>query len=746
MVVTTNVQGPWMVAVGDLDNDGHLDVVSASQTDNKIAWYKNTGKCCPPGTNTLDKGTSCHLCRPGFFASAINEQTCFGCSKGKYSSEFGLMSNDQCKGRCPAGTFSSESGQATSATCSGRCSAGRYSNEVGRDSNEQCKVCRAGTFSSETGQTTSDTCQRCNAHYYSSETGSNSCTRCPSGWDNTVSASIACSDIRHDPGCSQGKFSFKKPAISIYCTNCSAGAFSAMAGQVYFCNGKCSRGKYSLQTGLISSDECTKCPIGFYSEKEGASTDTCEVCPSGYDNTAMGSGRCEATHVVFQISLVDCIAIFCGAVLFIVVAFVFYRCRMRQRDEESETQLTQMNQTLLRAADVQLQKATNPLEQSQFNIPSFDLQLGERIGVGGNGWIYEATMGANTVVAAKEIMSTTIDPNDMLEFEHEAKMLTQMNHPQVLRVFGFCIKRAEENIDDQERRYIVTEFAPNGSLEEIIVRAAKIAPMLISESKYNGRIKMPFNKMKALEWAVQIASGTAFLHRKGYVHRDMKPQNVLLNKSNDALVADLGTVRRPPSGLYPNDKVVQSTTTTTEKANNIDIFLNFVDEEQGHAITCTTNTIHGMTSMRGTPLYMAPEQFEDPNYSYPVDVWAYGLTLVRLFTLKWPYPLETGLRDLVMGIARGALRPEEVKLEEVPHEEVLHVINACLEIDASKRPTMREVERRLTEVLKKLLKEEAACRKSEREKERRRIKDIKKERRIKRRAEREREIRTSEED
>ena len=40
MVVTTNVQGPWMVAVGDLDNDGHPDVASASQTDNTIAWVR----------------------------------------------------------------------------------------------------------------------------------------------------------------------------------------------------------------------------------------------------------------------------------------------------------------------------------------------------------------------------------------------------------------------------------------------------------------------------------------------------------------------------------------------------------------------------------------------------------------------------------------------------------------------------------------------------------------------------------
>ena len=629
--------------------------------------------------------------------------------------------------KCSTGQYQDQSDQAGCINCG----TGKYNDELGSSSVALCKECRGGTYSSETGQATSGTCIDCERNEFSSP-GSAVCQHCPVGFASLHNAA-KCQDIRRDPGCSQGKFSLQKPALSLYCTNCSAGEFSSRVGPVYGCDDKCSSGKYSKKTGLISDDGCTKCAGGTYSPETGASTDTCKNCPTGWvGNAAVGATQCT---VVPALSLGGWAAIVCSVVVVFVGGFVFYRYRMRQRDVESETQMTQMNRSLLRA--------TNPLEQSQYNIPSYDLQLGERIGAGGNGWIYRATMGANTVVAAKEIMSTTINPENMLEFEHEAKMLTQMNHPQVLRVFGFCIKRAEENIDDQERRYIVTEFAPNGSLEEIIVKAAKIAQAINSSNLPNitksfGRIKMPFTKMKALEWAVQIASGTAFLHRKGYVHRDMKPQNVLLNKSNDALVADLGTVRRPPSGLYPNDQVEPSTITTTEKRNNIEKFCKFVDEEQGHAIACTMNTVHGMTSMRGTPLYMAPEQFEDPDYSYPVDVWAYGVTLVRLFTLKWPYPLATGLNELVMGIARGTLMPVEVTLEEVPHEEVLHVIRACLASEASKRPTMREVERRLTEVLKRLMKEEEMRLKSERETERRRIMDIKKQRRIKRREERER--------
>ena len=688
-----------IINVADFNHDGWLDLM-VWQSTNVLSWLKNDGPCCLPGHGS-GNGVTCSLCASGKFANAISGP-CVPCEPGHYQHK-------------------------TSQTQCDVCSPGKYSMETAASSSSTCVDCIAGEYSSETAQQSPAACKDCARNQYSAPSSS-VCQQCPAGFASLSSAS-KCQDIREDPGCSPGKYSKEtgKPAISFDCTNCSAGKFSFKQSRtVYSCSGKCPSGRYSVEVGLISKDQCTECPTNTYSMEIGASKDTCKTCPVGYNNAASGATQCELIPVISEMSLENWIAIICGAVVVSVGGFLFYRYRMRQRDQESETQLTEMNQTLLRA--------TNPLEQSQFNIPSYDLQLGERIGAGGNGWIYKATMGANTIVAAKEIMSTTINPEDLLDFEHEAKMLTQMNHPQVLRVFGFCIKRAEENIDDQERRYIVTEFAPNGSLEEIIVEAAKIATVLTtSESKSNGRIKMPFTKLQALEWAVQIASGTAFLHRKGYVHRDMKPQNVLLNKSNDALVADLGTVRRPPSGLYPNDKVVHSTITTKAKENNIDMFCNSIDEEQGNAITCTMNTFHGMTSMRGTPMYMAPEQFEDLNYSYPVDVWAYGVTLVRLFTLKWPYTLEIGLRDLVRGVSGGTVVPEEVELHQVPDEEVLHVIKACLAMEASKRPTMREVEKRLTEVLKRLLKEEGDRLKSAREKERRKIMDMKKERRIKRR-------------
>jgi len=511
-----------------------------------------------------------------------------------------------------------------------------------------------------------------------------------------MTASKICIDIRQDKGCLQGKYSnaTTKQITSFTCGNCSAGKYSAFVGPVRSCDGTCSAGRYSLMTGLITNDDCTKCDQNFYSEEIGASSNVCKACPSGFFTDTTGSLKCK-NQPNDKMPPGTIAAIVAAAILFvcIVIGVCFWSRRQQTlTHQENEYQMAEMAQ--LHSRDIQ--NVLNPLEQTQYDIPSHDLQLENRIGQGGCGFIYKATMGGNTVVAAKEIMSTTIDPENIQEFEHEARMLTQLNHPQVLRVFGFCTTTAEESKDGQERRYIVTEFAPNGSLESVIDGAIQIATVI--ENTGSKVLQMPFTKMQALEWAVQIASGLAFLHRKGYVHRDMKPHNVLLNKSNDALVADLGTVRRPPSGLLPNDRAVPATTSSEEKEQFMEEFCQDIDEEQGSAITMST--LHGMTSMKGTPLYMAPEQFQQPDYSYPVDVWAYGVSMVRLFGLKWPYPANIGYKELVLGVARGQLSPLALELKDVPHEDVLRVVEDCLQAKGKNRPTMKEVERRLTKVLK----------------------------------------------
>merc|ERR1719272_2266373 len=88
---------------------------------------------------------------------------------------------------------------------------------------------------------------------------------------------------------------------------------------------------------------------------------------------------------------------------------------------------------------------------------------------------------------------------------------------------------------------MVCELAPGGSLEGVIEEAE----LLQIDSP---EMKLPFDDIQTVKWALQIASGMSHMHGQGFIHRDIKPQNILINGVGDALICDLGTVKN----LDPN--------------------------------------------------------------------------------------------------------------------------------------------------------------------------------------------------
>ena len=109
-----------------------------------------------------------------------------------------------------------------------------------------------------------------------------------------------------------------------------------------------------------------------------------------------------------------------------------------------------------------------------------------------------------------------------------------------------------------------------------------------------------------------------------------------------------------------------------------------------------------MTTRTGTPLYMAPEMHVSTSYTNAVDVWSYGVLLIRLFTLKSPYLEGVTSVQLMKQVAKGDLRPIDVDRSELPHPKLKDVIDGCLKYDACERFTFVKIENMLSNILQEM--------------------------------------------
>ena len=178
-------------------------------------------------------------------------------------------------------------------------------------------------------------------------------------------------------------------------------------------------------------------------------------------------------------------------------------------------------------------------------------------------------------VAVKVLHQQYSGDEDYVErFRREARSVAALSHPNIVTV----IDRGEHG----ERQFIVFEYVEGENLKRLIER--------------RGPARVP----TALELAVQIAAGLAFAHQQGLVHRDVKPQNVLLNGDGRAKVTDFGIARS-------------------------------LDMQQGMTQTGT---------VLGTSDYIAPEQAQGQRVDEHTDVYSLGVVLYELLTSEVPFPGE----------------------------------------------------------------------------------------------------------
>lgn len=118
--------------------------------------------------------------------------------------------------------------------------------------------------------------------------------------------------------------------------------------------------------------------------------------------------------------------------------------------------------------------------------------------------------------AAIKILHTRLSGDDQRRFIDEARVIANLSHPNIIRVLDFGIDSTHNT------PYLVMEYAPNGTLRQRYPRGTALPVGII------------------LPHFQQIAAALAYAHSQNIVHRDVKPENMLLGKSNEALLSDFG--------------------------------------------------------------------------------------------------------------------------------------------------------------------------------------------------------------
>lgn len=163
-------------------------------------------------------------------------------------------------------------------------------------------------------------------------------------------------------------------------------------------------------------------------------------------------------------------------------------------------------------------------------------KLYESIGAGGMAEVYRAEdLRLGRTIAVKILRAQfATDPKTLRRFLDEARSLAGFSHPNVVNVYDVGRQG--------ERYYIVMEYVPGEDLRRKVEREKRI-PM-----------------RQALDIARQVAQGIGSAHRKGLIHRDLKPGNILIAPTGDVKVADFGIARALALPGYTEPGVVWGTT------------------------------------------------------------------------------------------------------------------------------------------------------------------------------------------
>ncbi len=241
----------------------------------------------------------------------------------------------------------------------------------------------------------------------------------------------------------------------------------------------------------------------------------------------------------------------------------------------------------------------------------------EELGKGGMGWVYRALDNKiNEEVALKLIRPEIADSRTIGRFGNELKTARKISHKNVCRMYHLS--------EESGTHYITMEFVPGETLKNMI------------------RMTKQLSFGTAVNISEQICEGMIEAHRLGVVHRDLKPQNIMIDREGNAKIMDFGIAR---------------------------------------SLETKGTTIQG--TMIGTPEYMSPEQTEFREVDQRSDIYSLGIILFEMLTGQVPFKGETPIGIAMMHKSEPPPHPSKLNPQIPP--DLSQIVLKCLEKDRESR-------------------------------------------------------------
>ena len=224
----------------------------------------------------------------------------------------------------------------------------------------------------------------------------------------------------------------------------------------------------------------------------------------------------------------------------------------------------------------------------------------------------------------------------------ELKVLQKLDHPNVIWL--------EEIIDDPKKDsiYLATEYHSKGSLGDKVSRINEAYRKKCLERGQTNVKKVGLNQKGVLLYFIDMLKALYYCHKIiKVIHRDIKPDNIMINHNNEAVLIDFGVCE-------------------------------LVDQQDDDFLT----------KKKGSYMFFAPEMFKEDKCikGESTDIWALGVTLFYLVTGQFPFDENSNLMKL-----HDMVLNDPINFDLIKNKDLRNLLERILEKDPDQRATLEEI-------------------------------------------------------